>query len=51
MGLKDALYLLESKGLRVAVDGRGTVRKQSILAGSRFRKGETIKLEMSLKDG
>jgi len=51
MGLKDAIYLLESKGLRVAVDGRGTVRKQSILAGSRIRKGETVRLNMSLKEG
>lgn len=51
MGLKDALYLLESKGLRVAVDGRGTVRKQSILPGSRIRKGETVWLNMSLKEG
>jgi cell division protein FtsI (penicillin-binding protein 3) len=51
MGLKDALYLLESKGLKVEVDGRGTVRKQSILAGSRIREGETIRLNMSLKEG
>ncbi|MEN8203589.1 MAG: penicillin-binding protein [Bacteroidota bacterium] len=51
MGLKDALYLLESKGLKVAVDGRGTVRKQSIRGGSRIRNGETIRLNMSLTEG
>jgi cell division protein FtsI (penicillin-binding protein 3) len=51
MGLKDALYLLESKGLKVVADGRGTVRKQSIQAGSHIRKGETIRLNMSLKEG
>ena len=51
MGLKDALYLLESKGLKVAIDGRGTVRKQSILPGSHIRSGEAIRLNMSLKEG
>jgi len=51
MGLKDALYLLESKGLKVIVDGRGTVRKQSILAGSRISKGKAIRLDMSIKKG
>jgi cell division protein FtsI (penicillin-binding protein 3) len=51
MGLKDALYLLESKGLKVHVDGRGTVRKQSVLPGSRIHKGESIKLNMSIKEG
>lgn len=51
MGLKDAIYLLESKGLRVVVDGRGTVRKQSIQPGSSIRKGEAIRLNMSLTEG
>jgi len=51
MGLKDALYLLESKGLKVAVDGRGTVRKQSIQAGSRISKGGLVRLNMSIKEG
>ncbi len=32
MGLKDAVYLLESKGLKVEADGRGTVRQQSHFA-------------------
>lgn len=51
MGLKDALYLLESRGLKVEVDGRGTVRKQSLLPGSNIRKGTAIVLNMSLKEG
>jgi cell division protein FtsI (penicillin-binding protein 3) len=51
MGLKDALYLLESKGLKVDVDGRGTVRSQSVLPGSTLRRGTVVKLNMSLKEG
>ena len=50
MGLKDALYLLESKGLKVKADGRGTVRQQSVLPGSTIQKGSTIVLNMSLKE-
>ena len=51
MGLKDALYLLESKGLKVVVDGRGTIRKQSVQAGSRIVKGAVVTLNMSMKEG
>ena len=43
MGLRDALYLLENKGLRVKVTGAGKVRKQSIIPGTRIR-GQEIKL-------
>jgi len=51
MGLKDAVYLLESRGLVVESDGWGTVRKQSQLPGSIIRKGSQVVLEMSLKEG
>jgi cell division protein FtsI (penicillin-binding protein 3) len=50
MGLKDAVYLLESAGLKVRVSGRGTVRSQSIIPGSIIRRGQSILLEMSLSD-
>lgn len=50
MGLKDAVYLLEAKGLKVSVNGRGTVRSQSLTPGSLFRKGQSIRLEMSIGD-
>jgi len=43
MGLRDALYLLENKGLRVKVVGVGKVNKQSIIPGTRVR-GQQIKL-------
>lgn len=46
MGLQDALFLLESKGLRVRAVGIGTVKKQSIPAGSPAIKGNEITLEL-----
>jgi len=51
MGLKDALYLLESRGLKVVASGRGTVRRQSQLPGGVIRKGTVVVLEMSLNEG
>ena len=49
MGLKDAVYLLESKGMRVEADGRGTVRQQSQAPGSIIQKGSVVVLNMSIK--
>lgn len=46
MSLKDALYLLESMGLRVSVAGRGTVIKQSLMAGEKLLKGMSISIEL-----
>lgn len=48
MGLKDALFLLENTGLRVKFQGRGSVRTQSIQAGTKVAPGSTVFLEMSL---
>lgn len=47
MGLQDALFLLESYGLRVKANGSGTVKKQSIQPGSRVARGNEITLELS----
>jgi cell division protein FtsI (penicillin-binding protein 3) len=47
MGLKDALYLLESMGVKVAVKGRGKVSAQSIAPGSNVAKGTSVVLELS----
>jgi cell division protein FtsI (penicillin-binding protein 3) len=47
MGLKDALQLLESMGLKVAVNGRGKVMSQSVKAGSALVKGLTVVLDLS----
>ncbi len=47
MGLKDALYLLEERGLQVSIRGRGRVVSQSITAGSKAVPNSVIQLEMS----
>ena len=46
MGLKEAIYLLESKGLTVAFSGRGWVESQSIPAGAKITRGATIVLRL-----
>ncbi len=46
MGAKDAVYLLEKKGLRVKVNGVGRVKRQSIPAGNKLIKGHSIVLTM-----
>ena len=46
MGAKDAIYLLEQRGLKVILSGVGKVRSQSITQGSRIHKGQTIKLQL-----
>lgn len=47
MGLKDAVYLLENKGLKTVITGKGRVVNQSILAGSNFKKGQKIILMLN----
>ncbi len=44
MGLKDAIYLLESRGLRVGVTGHGRVTSQSVAAGMAVRRGDYVQL-------
>jgi cell division protein FtsI (penicillin-binding protein 3) len=46
MGLKDALYLLESMDLKVAAKGRGKVRVQSIQPGSALRKNAPVLIQL-----
>jgi cell division protein FtsI (penicillin-binding protein 3) len=47
MTLRDALYLLESRGLRVRYKGQGRVKKQSAMPGVAVRKGNEIVIELS----
>lgn len=47
MGAKDAVYLLESMGLKTRITGIGKVRSQSIPAGNTLRKGQTIQLRLN----
>lgn len=44
MGLKDALFLLESRGLKVGVTGHGRVASQSIAAGATIRRGDYVQI-------
>jgi len=46
MGARDAVYLLESRGLKVRIKGRGKVQRQSIDYGKPYRKGARVTLEM-----
>lgn len=46
MGAKDAVYLLEQAGLRVALSGAGRVTSQSVAPGQRVGKGQTILLTL-----
>jgi cell division protein FtsI (penicillin-binding protein 3) len=46
MTLKDALYLLENKGLKVSVTGTGRVLRQSVGPGNRISQGERISIEL-----
>lgn len=46
MSAKDALYLLENRGLRVKLVGSGAVAKQSLPAGTPFNKGTEIILQL-----
>jgi cell division protein FtsI (penicillin-binding protein 3) len=47
MGLKDALYLLENKGLTVMVSGKGKVMSQSLTAGTNIKSGQQIILMLN----
>ncbi len=47
MGLKDAIYLLENMGLKVAIRGRGKIAMQSVAPGTALAKGITVILELS----
>ena len=46
MGLKDAVFVLESCGLEVEFEGKGTITEQSIKAGAEIKKGDKLKLKL-----
>ncbi len=46
MGAKDAVYLLESRGLKVRLDGVGCVKAQSIPPHADYHKGQIIYLRL-----
>jgi cell division protein FtsI (penicillin-binding protein 3) len=46
MSLKDAIFILENKGLKVSFSGKGKVVTQSLAIGSRLQKGKKIHLRL-----
>jgi cell division protein FtsI (penicillin-binding protein 3) len=46
MGLRDALFILENRGIKVSIQGIGRVRAQSINPGTKLN-GQTIELTLS----
>ena len=46
MGARDAVYLLESRGVKVKLKGRGKVKSQSIYAGTAIKQGMVCELNM-----
>ena len=49
-GARDALFLLESLGLRVKMTGYGYVTRQSIKEGAAFERGEKVELVLQRPD-
>ncbi len=49
MGVKDAVYALQSRGLRVRINGCGQITRQDIAPGSLAVKGKTINLTAAPK--
>lgn len=50
MGARDAVYLLESRGIKVKLTGRGKVMKQSLAPGTVFKRGVLCALELGVSD-
>ena len=46
MGLSDAIFILENRGLKVAFSGSGRVVGQSIAAGTGIRRGDRVTLKL-----
>jgi len=47
MPAKDAVYLLESMGIKVILEGKGKVNAQSLPAGTQVKTGSVITLTLS----
>jgi cell division protein FtsI (penicillin-binding protein 3) len=48
MTMRDAVYLLENSGLRVRIEGKGKVRKQSPAHGARIYEGSSVLIECAI---
>jgi cell division protein FtsI (penicillin-binding protein 3) len=47
MGARDAVYILESRQVKVRIEGRGKVIAQSLPAGHQIKKGEICSLKLN----
>ena len=47
MGVRDAVYMLESMGIKTQIIGKGIVSSQSIRAGTKIVNGMKIILNLS----
>ena len=47
MGARDAVFMLESRGLKTRIEGCGKVKEQSIMPGTIVKKGQVCKLVMN----
>ena len=48
MGARDAVFMLESRGVSVRISGRGKVVTQSLPAGHEIKKGEICNLKLDI---
>ena len=46
MGARDAVYLIESRGAKARIEGRGRVVSQSLSAGHRIMRGDTCVIRL-----
>jgi cell division protein FtsI (penicillin-binding protein 3) len=47
MGLKDAVFLLESMQMKVSAKGKGKIKQQSINPGTGINKNQKVTLELN----
>lgn len=50
LSLRDALFLLENRGLRVAIQGRGKVTEQSVTPGTAIKQTPGRQISLTLKE-
>lgn len=46
MGARDAVYMMEKRGIRVRLNGRGKVLQQSLAPGDKVKKGMVCSLQL-----
>ena len=47
MGARDAIFAMESRGIKTKLYGRGKVTKQSLMPGTRVKKGAVCSIELN----